>query len=921
MKRNFWRRDWFLALVLALILALGSGTVALHSLERSAYDLGVRLASSEAQQDIAVIAIDDTSIENLGRWPWPRHIHAEMIERLSNAGAEVVALTALLSEPQQDPGLNYIRNLQEFHALSTARLQTRNEAPDETRDGTPDEASREETLEATPNELPDDTPDQATDQTTDEASEKASEEEPAETTDAATIELLNELGVRLSEAELALDTDRRLARSMGDAGNVVLGMQMRPGQPRGRPDGDLPPYVLDQRIPEDNIVTAGQRPVSPVNVVSVTPPIPVLGREADAIGHLVSFPDRDGAIRSEPLVLSHYGDFFPSMALQVAARGLNLTVADIRVVLGDRVELGNLVIDTGPRLQMQNFFYQGAGNQPAFPVDSFYDVYSGRINPEKYEDRIVLIGATAFGLGSSFPTPISGSMDPVQVLAHTVASILNEDFFTTPAWDSAARWTTFLVIALYLALALPRLRAGTGALVSATLLALIVGAELTLMMREGYWISLMLPASLLVVGHVLLTTKRFLLTEEGKERSDKESAESNRMLGLAFQQQGQLDMAFEKFRRAPLGDDLMEPLYNLALDFERKRQFNKAASVYETMAQHDPDYRDIRQRSQRALQAQETMIFGGQGLGGGSGEATLVGEEGFEKPMLGRYQVEKELGRGAMGIVYQGRDPKINRVVAIKTLSLSEEFEADELDEMKERFFREAQAAGRLNHPNIVTVYDAGEEQDLAYIAMEYLTGHDLVGYTKPENLLPVEQVLEMIGKAAEALDYAHQQEVVHRDIKPANIMYDEGSGAIKITDFGIARVSNASRTKTGMVVGTPNYMSPEQVKGKKVDGRSDLFSLGVMTFQMLSGELPFQADNPTNIMYKIATEDAPDIRDVRPALRKSCPWVAIVLQRALEKDPDKRYQQGSQMARDIQVVLRKMVQAEQGGGDDDPSL
>jgi serine/threonine-protein kinase len=233
--------------------------------------------------------------------------------------------------------------------------------------------------------------------------------------------------------------------------------------------------------------------------------------------------------------------------------------------------------------------------------------------------------------------------------------------------------------------------------------------------------------------------------------------------------------------------------------------------------------------------------------------------------MLGRYQVERELGKGAMGVVYGGRDPKINRVVAIKTMALAQEFDADELEDVKARFFREAETAGRLNHPNIVTIFDAGEEHDLAYIAMEFLKGRDLVPYTKPDNLLPIAKSMSIMARVAEALSYAHSQNVVHRDIKPANIMYEPESDSVKVTDFGIARITDSSRTKTGMVLGTPSYMSPEQLAGKKIGGQSDLFSLGATMFQMICGQLPFQGDSMAQLMFKIANEPHPDIVAIRP--------------------------------------------------------
>jgi serine/threonine-protein kinase len=268
--------------------------------------------------------------------------------------------------------------------------------------------------------------------------------------------------------------------------------------------------------------------------------------------------------------------------------------------------------------------------------------------------------------------------------------------------------------------------------------------------------------------------------------------------------------------------------------------------------------------------------------------------------MLGRYQVEKELGKGAMGVVYLGKDPKIGRVVAIKTMALSQEFDGDELVDARERFFREAETAGRLQHQNIVTIFDAGEEHDLAYIAMEFLKGKDLVSFCKDGNLLAVPQVLSVIGRVAEALAYAHRQNVVHRDIKPANIMFDQASDTVKVTDFGIARITDSSKTKTGLVLGTPSFMSPEQIAGKKVDGRSDLYSLGVMLYQMLTGVLPFRGDSMAELMYKIANEPAPDIRLVRKDLPTK---LAGIVALALDKRVELRYQTGDQLASDLRAV------------------
>jgi serine/threonine-protein kinase len=374
------------------------------------------------------------------------------------------------------------------------------------------------------------------------------------------------------------------------------------------------------------------------------------------------------------------------------------------------------------------------------------------------------------------------------------------------------------------------------------------------------------------------------------------------MLGLALQGQGQLDMAFDMFRKLPRDETVMDLLYNLALDFERKRQFNKAESVFRYMAEVNPKFRDLEQRLGRAKAMSETVLLGGSGSHPGG---TLLLGQGTEKPMLGRYQVERELGKGAMGVVYGGRDPKINRVVAIKTMALAQEFDADELEEVKARFFREAETAGRLAHPNIVTIYDAGEEHDLAYIAMEFLKGRDLVPYTKPDNLLPMTKTMSIMARVADALSYAHTQNVVHRDIKPANIMYEPESDSVKVTDFGIARITDSSRTKTGMVLGTPSYMSPEQLAGRKIGGHSDLFSLGATMFQLLCGRLPFQGDSMAQLMFKIANEPHPDIVAIRPAI-PDC--LADIVNRALAKNPEERFATGDEMARAIRACVASLT-------------
>jgi len=234
---------------------------------------------------------------------------------------------------------------------------------------------------------------------------------------------------------------------------------------------------------------------------------------------------------------------------------------------------------------------------------------------------------------------------------------------------------------------------------------------------------------------------------------------------------------------------------------------------------------------------------------------------------------------------------------------IADDFEPEEAEKMKERFFREARSAGTLSHPNIVTIYDAGEEQDLAYIAMEYLEGETLEKYTKKGNLLPMRKVIDYVADIADALDYGHQKGIVHRDIKPANIML-LNTGIAKITDFGIARITATSQTRTGVVKGTPYYMSPEQFSGEKVDGRSDIFSLGTMLFQLLTGRLPFYGDNPAALMHQVMNVPHPDPKKVNPKIVK--PLVTII-DKALEKDREKRYQRASQMTAHLRELGKSL--------------
>ena len=831
------KKDWLIALLLTvLVIAMYRGSTFLQGLERIAYDTGVRMTyrNPSATDNIAIIAIDEASIDQIGRWPWSRSVEARMIRRLAYAHAKAIGLQIFLTEPQTDLGLKYIQDLSKYVGQTHYPWQARKE--------------------------------------------------------------ILTIKQKLRVAEQDLNVDAQLARALPRARNVFMPMFFHLGAPLGNPDRKLPRFVRRNQLTQ--IEAPKGDIVEPPSTNAVRYPLPELGREAAGVGHMNWVPDSDGGFRREPLVLKYYDSYYPSLSLLLAARSLNVRPSRIRVDLGNGVGIGKLYIRTDSHMEMYSGFYTKPNGKPNFKTYSFVDVLNGKVPLRVFRNKIVIIGPTAAGVGKPFPTPVSSAMHSPDITANVVASILNEDFYTRPTWTLWAELGLMALVAVYLIVPLPRLRAGTAAMLSLILLIGLVVLGQYMMLAQKTWLQTISPAFLLVLGHIVLTTKRFLTTERLKADAESDSAQNNRMLGLTFQSQGQLDMALDKFRHLPVDDSVLELFYNLALDFERKRQFSKAVSCYDYILKYNRKFRDAKQKRDRAQAVDGTIIMGGRGTSAGG---TLIVDGAAQKPTLGRYQVDRELGRGAMGTVYLGHDPKINRVVAIKTLDLTAEFEDGEIESVKERFFREAETAGRLNHPNIVTIYDAGEEHDLAYIAMEFLEGKDLASVLNGPKKLEVNWVLDIIAQVADALDYAHRLNVVHRDIKPANIMYNDSDGSIKVTDFGIARITDRSKTKTGIVLGTPSYMSPEQFSGKKVDGRSDLFSLGVTMFELLTGEQPFGGDSIAELMYQITNAKQPNPMRLREDL-PNC--TRTIIDKVLQKDADKRYQTGEQFA---QAVRRCM--------------
>ena len=700
-----------------------------------------------------------------------------------------------------------------------------------------------------------------------------------------------DFSLEFDSSTVALDSDSKLLASVKSAGNVVMPVFFVPNEAHAAAAAP-PPEVssaavhlkasLDPSIVQDKMLW----------------PLAALSGAAMGLGHSNFFPESDGVFRRDTPLVQYAGAYYPSFALRLAMAYVGAKPEDVKFTPGVEVVAGRLRVPLDDDDTMPVTFI-GPPNAVGETIKrvSFAAVLNGSASPDFFKDKIVLIGPTALGIGTNFVTPVAGDFPSVEIVAHIVQNILDKRFLTRPPWAKNLEWGMMAALGFFIMLILPRLRAFWGLIVSVLFALLILGGG-TYFFVAGQWIKIGYPLVLLFGGYLIVISKSFLVTEKGKELVEASAIETNKMLGLSFQGQGMLDLAFEKFRLCPLDDNLKDTIYNLALDFERKRQYSKAAAALDHIAAKDPKYKDVIEKSAKLKQASEGAVFGGVGA---KKEGTVMLSGGTTKPTLGRYEIEKELGRGAMGVVYLGKDPKINRMVAIKTMMLEEGSDGSSTKEVKERFFREAESAGTLNHPNIVRIFDAGEENEVAYIAMELLDGEDLAKFCAKASLLPVDKVISYVATVADALDYAHAQGIVHRDIKPANVMMLK-DGSVRVADFGIARITASSKTATGTVMGTPSYMSPEQVAGRKVDGRSDLFSLTVALYELATGEKPFKGgEGIGTLLFQIANDPHPNVLEINPALP---PALKAVIDKGLSKNPDERYQRGSELAAALRGVL-----------------
>jgi len=534
------------------------------------------------------------------------------------------------------------------------------------------------------------------------------------------------------------------------------------------------------------------------------------------------------------------------------------------------INIGSATIHTGLNGRLYSYF-SNLTNRHA-TVKSMNFSQAVKKSSSYFRNKIVLIGQDAYQL---------------QALADSISNINADSLYYTPVESWWLIPAVMLLIVIYLLWLLPLLSKQSGVFLGAFIILAIISAQPVLLILKGVWWPIINILLLLILGQIAV----YVYVSGQKLIKDILNKQNDAWFQLGHYQyeKGDYETAITSLLKCNASEEVLSDIYEIGLSFERKRQYDRALQIYSEINVRQKNYKDIDRRLKSMSGFSETRT---EILTPAQAQKTLVMPE-MEMPEFGRYKIERELGRGAMGVVYLGKDPKINRNVAIKTLDYTQ-FSKTELKTVKSRFFREAEAAGRLSHNNIVTVYDVGEEADFAFIAMDYVEGVPLSEFTQRNKLLPVREVYRILQVVAETLDYAHSQNIVHRDIKPGNIMYNPKDKQIKITDFGIARITDSVKTRTGSFMGSPSYMAPEQMTGSSVDGQADLYSLGVSMYQLLTGVLPFDADSLGNLAYKITNEKHKAVREVRSDLPASA---TRIINKALQKNKQKRFLNGAEMA------------------------
>ncbi len=675
-----------------------------------------------------------------------------------------------------------------------------------------------------------------------------------------------------------------------------------------------PDHLYDYSMAVDNPLGMMDEESS-LQVRKVFLPAEKLLQNDPCLGFDYTMPDDDRVLRHQPLAMNYEGFYYPSISLIAAATYLKVSPVDVTIIEGQHVRLGDSRrIPTGDRSE---FFVTH------FPAEAFKSYSAALVIGENFElkrlsNKMVLVGLTDPDLTEAFRTPIGDRTPELIIKASAIENIINENMIAVRNDRVALDMIILFLLGAVFAFILPQVSqlyriviCVCGLIILANVNYFLIssfsvapqtvyfGLELILFMVASY----LLDSALLRCEVVATTDKtRTKLPKVDVGKRPQASVEPVPVREIRASTHDQ-----ENQPTAMIDASQHQPFDHQALNLGRETDETAAApGVPETPIKETAALKPGTTDSPPPTVTPEEEIApetpaapedapapppqtAAADATGGLGQTSEI-------KSLGRYKVSSILGKGAMGMVYRGVDPAINRPVALKTIRLDFVNDPEELAELKERLYREAQAAGKLSHPNIVTIYDVGSEGHLQYIAMECLEGQTLEEMIKKKVKFNYRIIAQVIMQICSALEYAHEQGIVHRDIKPANIMILKDYRA-KVMDYGIARVDSSSMTKTGIAMGTPNYISPEQLKGQKSDHRADLFSLGVVMYELLLGKRPFKGENITSLMYSVLNHEPEKPSNINPQIPL---LFDRIIDRALKKDKAERYQKASEIMTDL---------------------
>lgn len=720
-----------------------------------------------------------------------------------------------------------------------------------------------------------------------------------------------------------------LGVSMSECGNVVLPFDIVVSD-EGRSSRPVPDYFQGSSILPSQDVAIEDLP----RVIAAFVPPKVFAANVGAVGFRYFESDFDDLVRSANVLVNFEDKVFVSAPVQLANIYLGGSASEIAFSENGRVVVGGRELPTDDRGRM---LVDLPAEGKTYPLVSAIDILTGDADPSTIAGKAVVIAATGRGDFEFVETATAGSIPSYQFSAALAQNLINGD--TSKRFDFPIPIDLLLILAIgaFGGLVLPKMPQ-IYRLVALFIVGFILfNINFVLFNSLNMVLNVLYPTAtvvLFIVASILVKPNReFAVTSTITRTLDLKKLLNGEP--LATRRDDGKELSFEEIipsrfleEDRPSQELLSE---TIRLDFEALRKGGDFIPESEIRrhdktgkyASKEPVNETVREVQQdvAATEANDTKSFIPDLLDVDMSAITNDTPPPAKKPAkveeelilteeekkiygvrfttegqpvsFGRYQVLEPLGKGAMGTVYKGKDPAIDRLVALKTIRLDTIADPSELNELKERLTREAKAAGNLSHPNIVTIYDVGLQGNLQYIAMEYIEGYTLEAVLKRNLQLNYRILASVIIQTCSALEYAHKMGIVHRDIKPANIMVMDGF-KVKVMDFGIAHFESSSMTQTGVAMGTPNYISPEQLKGKDVSPSSDIFSLGVVLYEMLTHRRPFTGENISALVYKILNEEPTPASTIDP---KIPPLFDMIIRKALAKDPQERYRSAKDFA------------------------